>query len=314
MAGRAVLVDVQRPLQRRLSRLLAGAGYEVDTHEGDALPPPTPGALYVGSAAFARPLLAAAQAGAPTVIYGDPPEVANLPVADLRCPQLVGLLQTGERLELEAELLALARHQQGLPLPPLQAHLLWGAPAFQTAVADCPGRDQAVQRVHDLCVSLRAPRRIAEAAAEVAHELLTNAMYTAPVDAAGAPRYASDRTAALTLPAADRPTFCFGSDGLRLALEVSDRFGRLHRGHLCRSLARAAPPAGSGRVVVNKGAGGAGIGLGLVARTSEVVQLDVAPGTRTRITAVISLEPRAATEPRGRSSLLLGLPGEDERA
>ena len=82
----------------------------------------------------------------------------------------------------------------------------------------------------------------------------------------------------------------FSHDELRLAVEVVDHFGRLRRPDLVRSLRRAA----SGQV--NRGQGGAGIGLSLVCRTCPLVQVDVEPGSRTRLTAVIDLEPGRATE------------------
>lgn len=315
--SRAILLDPSRPQQRRLSRVLAGAGYEVEVVEDHSavtpLPPPGDGSvvLYLGPPSLREPLLSAARAGCATVIYG-PAEA--LAAADLSCPQLVGLLSSGERLELEGELLSLARHQQGLPLPPLQAYLLWGAPAYVAHIGDIHAREAVVSRVGELCQSLRAPRKVADSAAEVAHELLTNAMYTAPVGEGGEPRYAHDRAAPISLAGTDRPTFCFGSDGLRVAMEVTDRFGRLRRAHLCHSLGRAA--AGQ----VNEGQGGAGIGLSMVARGSEVLQVDVLPAQRTRVTAVLSLEARPSggsgpqSPGRPRHSVLLSFAGERHSA
>ena len=46
---------------------------------------------------------------------------------------------------------------------------------------------------------------------------------------------------------------------------------------------------------VNKGQGGAGIGLSLVYRTSQTLQVDVEPGTRTRVTAVMELTRKVMT-------------------
>lgn len=183
-------------------------------------------------------------------------------------------------------MLSLARYLRGSPLPPLQAHLLWGAQAFATEIRDVAGRDAAVAHIVDLCSGpLRCGKRVADSAGEVLHELLTNAMYDAPVDDEGRPRYAQDRTAPIELGARDQVVFRYGSDGLRLALEVEDRFGRLTRADLRRSLLQGA----SGQV--SRESGGAGIGLSLVCRACPVVQIDVEPGARTRVTALYDLEP-----------------------
>lgn len=316
--ARAVLMDPSRsPLQRRLNRVLLGAGFDVELLEdgGAVSPAGAAGAklLHLGPVSMRDVLLRAASAGHPTVIYG-PAEALSL--QDLRSPHLIGLLSIGERLDLEGEILSLARHLQGLPLPPLQAYLLWGAPAYLAHVGDIHARESVVNRIRELSLSLRAPRRVADTAAEVAHELLTNAMYTAPVSASGELRYAHDRTASLELPSSDRVSFSFGSDGLRLVMEVADRFGRLRREHLSASLTRAA--AGQ----INEGQGGAGIGLSMVVRGSEVLQVDVQPGARTRVTAILSLEPRpsagAGSGPvtpgaRARQSVLLSFGGEQSR-
>jgi hypothetical protein len=94
-------------------------------------------------------------------------------------------------------------------------------------------------------------------------------------------------------------TFRYGTDGIRLCIETSDRFGRLRRGDLVRSLRRAA--AGQ----VNQGQGGAGIGLSVVYRTSQTLQVDVEPGSRTRVTAVMELDVARTTEgPRPGRSLI----------
>ena len=58
------------------------------------------------------------------------------------------------------------------------------------------------RRIVKLCTEhLNISRRIADNIGEVVHELITNAMYDAPVDAGGHPRYAHDRTAPIELSA-----------------------------------------------------------------------------------------------------------------
>jgi hypothetical protein len=67
---------------------------------------------------------------------------------------------------------------------------------------------------------------------ELAHELLMNAMYDAPVDAQGRPKYAADRKADIRLTDSERPSVRVATDGSRLVLQVRDPFGRLERRHV----------------------------------------------------------------------------------
>jgi hypothetical protein len=292
---RAIVVDRNRTVARRLQRILCGAGYQAEACERGQIAEEEQrrsGAplLLVGEAdAQEEVLLAVRQPGCVGVLYGMAEELDGAEL--LSTPGLCAILGhrgpgPGGRLDLEPELIALARHLRGAPPPPLQAHLLWGAVAFSAEIANIDGREAAVQRVLTLCADqLAVPRRVADSAGEVVHELITNAMYDAPVDAQGAPRYHRDRTAPIDLPPEDLVLFRYGTDGLRLAVEVEDRFGRLSRRDLHESLRRGA--AGQ----VSRDAGGAGIGLSLVHRVSAALWVDVEPRRRTRVTAVLELDP-----------------------
>lgn len=314
----AIVVDRNRATNKRLARILVSAGYTVKTYEdvGTPLLPALQGEtgvslwLVVGEAAAASNLLGLCSATLSlrdpkrrcyAVLYGTDGEL-DVPMLGEQPGVIATLGQrpSSGRLDLESELLGIACHLRGQPLLPLQAYLLWGAQAFSTGITNIGGRDAAEARIVKLCTDhLNISRRVADNIGEVVHELITNAMYDAPVDDKGQPRYAHDRTAPIELPAEDRVTFRYGTDGIRLCIETSDRFGRLRRSDLTRSLRQAA--AGQ----VNKGQGGAGIGLSLVYRTSQTLQVDVEPGTRTRVTAVMELDvARTAEGPRPGRSLI----------
>lgn len=56
------------------------------------------------------------------------------------------------------------------------------------SITNISGRDAAEARLVKLCNEhLNISRRVADSLAEVVHELITNAMYDAPVDAQGEP-------------------------------------------------------------------------------------------------------------------------------
>ena len=103
----------------------------------------------------------------------------------------------------------------------------------------------ATRRSHETIAfagKLGAPKRVGEMLGELAHELLMNALYDAPVDDARASRaYAHDRKAEIALAAERRgrscaapPTACASPS------RCSDRFGRLERKHVFGGLVRGA--------------------------------------------------------------------------
>lgn len=293
----AIVIDKNRATAKRLARVLVSAGYAVKTFEDEAPPiaatvaaDPSIGTWLLLGEAAASPAILGALAKPEHkrcrgVLYGCEGEL-DVP-ALCEQPAVVALLgqRSGAGRELETELLGVASYLRGQPLMPMQAYLLWGAQAFSTSIINVGGRDAAEARIVKLCKEqLSISGRVADSIAEVVHELITNAMYDAPVDASGRALYAHDRTANITLPADDKVTFRYGTDGMRLVVETADRFGRLRRSDLVKSLRRAA--AGQ----INRSQGGAGIGLSMVVRTAQAVQVDVEPGARTRVTAVLDLD------------------------
>ena len=70
--------------------------------------------------------------------------------------------------------------------PPLAAYVDWGFTAMDFDVRSTADRDAAVTGVQAFVGNLTVPKRVADMAGELVHELVMNAMYDAPVDAAGA--------------------------------------------------------------------------------------------------------------------------------
>lgn len=169
--------------------------------------------------------------------------------------------------------------------PPIAGYLDWGFTASDLEVRTSADRDSAVQRVQEFVGTLQVPKRLSEMAGELAHELLMNAMYDAPVDASGRPKYASDRKADVRLSDTERPAVRLASDGSRLVLQVRDPFGRLERRHVFDGLARGL--AGGEQ---DRSHGGAGLGFVVCHHASSALFVDVARGRYTEVTAVIELD------------------------
>lgn len=182
------------------------------------------------------------------------------------------------------EILMIARRFLLQAAPPLAAYLDWGAHAIELEVRSTADRDAAVNRIQELVGMLAVPRRIAEMFGELGHELIMNAMYDAPVDSLGRPRYAGDRKAPIVLEDHERAIVRAGTDGTRVALQVRDPFGRLERRHVFDGLARGL--AGE----MDHSHGGAGLGMMVCHNASSAMFFDVARGRHTEVTALFELD------------------------
>jgi hypothetical protein len=85
--------------------------------------------------------------------------------------------------------------------PPFASYLAWGFTGFKDVVVDTAGRDAAVAHVQQYIDRNGLPKRVGELYGELAHELVMNALYDAPVDADGRPRNAHDRRMPVRLEA-----------------------------------------------------------------------------------------------------------------
>jgi hypothetical protein len=178
-----------------------------------------------------------------------------------------------------------ARRLQGAMAPALAGYLDWGFSALEIELRSTADRDVAAARIQDFVGALQAPRRVAEMFAELGHELIMNAMYDAPVDRDGRPKYAADRKAEITLAAHERPILRIATDGARLALQVRDPFGRLERHHVFDGLAR-----GLAGGELDRSHGGAGLGMLVCHNASTAMVFDVAANRYTEVTALFELD------------------------
>lgn len=180
---------------------------------------------------------------------------------------------------------------RGLERPSVGDLLSFGASSVALRPRTSAERDRAVERVGQLAEASGCAPRLATKVGEVAYELLMNAMYDAPVDQYGEPKYAFDRSADIALEPEEAPEMRFCTDGCLVALEVTDPFGGLRREHVFDGIARgmAGAHAGSGPVVDTSG-GGAGLGLFRVHAAAHSVIVAVEPGQSTRVTALFDMD------------------------
>jgi hypothetical protein len=183
------------------------------------------------------------------------------------------------------EIVMVARRLVGASSAPLAAYLDWGFASIELDVRATADRDSAVAKIQEFVAALQLPKRVAEMFGELAHELLMNAMYDAPIDGQGRPKYAGDRKADITLADHERPSVRVATDGSVLALQVRDPFGRLERRHVFDGLAR-----GLAGGEMDQSHGGAGLGMMVCHNSSSAMFFDVVRGRSTEVTALFELD------------------------
>lgn len=174
------------------------------------------------------------------------------------------------------------RDQEG---PKLGWFMNWGFTGFQREIDSSTTRDKVVRRVERFLIKMGCRTKVADAYSLVAHELLMNAMYDAPLNTDGKPKYAQNRKAELDLLEHERPLFKLASDGSKLAIQVADSFGGLKRETVFDGLARGLRDGG-----MNTDNGGAGLGMTMILNGTSSLFIDVIEGVKTEVTGLFELE------------------------
>jgi CheY-like chemotaxis protein len=201
---------------------------------------------------------------------------------------LTELLITADKL-LRDDLFGLHKYLRGEGAQ-LQQRLLTGA---------CD-RDRELRELSHFLRTQKAPRPLIPTIVNAADEMLTNAMYNAPVSSSGSPRYASVcRRTKIELSAAEHVELKYGVHKGVFGISVSDNFGRLRLGHLSKSIHRCL----SDDDPIEQKAGGAGLGLFLIARTAQQFIINVDPGERSEVIGLWVLDRNSLRSERSHHSL-----------
>ncbi len=310
MLGKTILLHTNDKLGgRRLSGHLRAAGNEVVVSDGanaarDLLAAHAVDLVFVDVAApQPHEVVAAARGCAPVVVLstaGDPHVML-----DFVCEQEVEhvLARSGDIGDsfdqLAREVVVTAEKILRGDLFGIEKYLPgFGLEISSFEVRSAADRDDVVECVGEHAAWLGAGSEARRAVAAVVDELVTNAIYDAPRGPDGQPRYAAlDRREKVKLDPWEHVTVRWGSDGDFVAISVSDGFGSLRPEHVRAGLRRC---LGEGDQIEHK-PGGAGLGLYTTLSYCSQLVVNIEPGARTEMIAVIDLRRGQAVRRGGRS-------------
>lgn len=161
----------------------------------------------------------------------------------------------------------------------VERYLAPGTQVRELSVLDSQQKKGVVERLEAFAKESGCHPRVAEGFSVAADEMVTNAVYNAPVDKDGHPRFASlSRRQRVTLEPHEAVTVRYGYDGRRLCLATTDPFGSLKPSVVLDYLSKC---FGRGEGQIDDKEGGAGLGLYTVFNLVHHFVLNIAPGKRT---------------------------------
>jgi len=166
----------------------------------------------------------------------------------------------------------------------LAGFFLSGTPLHTHALGRSGERVLALAELERFCDSLALPPDRKGRVQLVADELLMNAFFDAPRDAAGEPLHRVSGPEVVL--GAERPvTLTYACDGQTLAVAVRDPFGTLTRARVAERLRRIGDPD----LGPAEGPGGAGLGLIMVHASAGQLLFRLAPGRSTEVVATLRI-------------------------
>ncbi|ACY18813.1 transcriptional regulator [Haliangium ochraceum] len=169
----------------------------------------------------------------------------------------------------------------------LQKYLVWGVEPSRLRIVRSDEKPAYIRAVTDYAELLGCNSRTTEMVRTVVDELVTNAIYNAPRDADGCPKYAHlSRRESVVLDESEVAELLFACDGSYIAIAQRDPFGSLTGETVISYLNRCLH---KGPRQISTDAGGAGLGLYQVFQSLSKFIINIEPGRRTEVICLIDL-------------------------
>lgn len=170
----------------------------------------------------------------------------------------------------------------------MEKYLTWGVDFVREPIVDSSEKNDQVARVGAFVEKLRCDERFIRLAEVVADEMIMNALFDAPVDAAGKSIYAH-------LPRSERvrlqpgqASLSFGTDGRYFGIAVTDHFGALKAQTVVNYLRKCFVHDDN---QIDGKQGGAGVGLYMIFQSISQLVINIEEGKRTETIGLIDIRP-----------------------
>ena len=169
----------------------------------------------------------------------------------------------------------------------LQKYMLWGVEPYCVRIKDSRLKQEYINEVAEYAASLGCNTRTVELIETIVDELVTNAIYNAPRNPDGTPKYAQlSRRETVVLEEHEEGELQFACDGEYIAVAQIDPFGSLTQETVVTYLNRCLV---KGPEQFSEASGGAGIGLFRVFQSISKFIVNIEPGVKTEVISLIDL-------------------------
>jgi len=169
----------------------------------------------------------------------------------------------------------------------LDKYLLWGVEPYCVTIKDSRCKQDYINEVAEYATTLGCNYRTVEMIETIVDEVVTNAIYNAPRTKDGEPKYAKlSRREAVVLDDDEVGELQFACDGDYIAIAQIDPFGSLTQDTIISYLNRCLI---KGPEQFSENTGGAGIGLFRVFQSLSKFIVNIDPGNKTEVIALIDL-------------------------
>jgi hypothetical protein len=292
LARRIIAVSPDKAIGKQLATALKAAGGAVDLHQRlDEL-----GKGELSAALVVVHLdgeLATAAAEIVPRLGGETKLIAILPRSNLAA--VVDVMQASDRVAgvMVAEnfdsrqLSAMATRVISGDIFGLEKLVSWGTQVHSQLVGDYQEKSLCIAQISEFAELMGVRRKYREAIEQCIDEMLMNALYDAPVDDQGKPIFSEIPTRTrISLRVEQKAVVQYACDGHAFAVSVRDAFGTLERSTVLRYLHKCL----HAEQQIDRKAGGAGLGLYLMANSATTIYFNVLPGVATEATCVFDLE------------------------
>ena len=170
----------------------------------------------------------------------------------------------------------------------LEKLMSWGVRIYSSLVGDYNEKSMAIASVADFAQAMGVRRKYREQIDQCIDEMLMNALYDAPTDGDGKPLFAEVPVRErVLLKSNEKAVLQYACDGDRFAVSVRDSFGSLKKSTVLAYLDKCLHASGADQI--DRKAGGAGLGLYLIANAATEIHFHIFEGSATEVVCSFDL-------------------------
>ncbi len=292
LSKRVIVIAADKPFQKRL---IAGAMAAGGAVQAFATADELPGRIEADLVLYA--LGWQLQDGALTSLLARLPDGSRL-VPILPAPQLEGMVSLLADARISTVLVA--EEMSAVTVSSTVSKLLygdlfgidkvmpWGVRTYSMLVGDYQEKSLAIGTIGDFASAMGVRRKYREQIDQCIDEMLMNALYDAPVGEDGKPLFAEVPVKErVGLKVAEKAVVQYACDGEHFAVSVRDAFGSLRKSTVLSYLDKCLHASGPEQI--DRKAGGAGLGLYLIANSATEVYFHIFENAATEVVCCFDL-------------------------